>query len=253
MHFTVTDALSDFFNAHRKGALAFSGGTDSSYLLYAALNNGCDVKAYYVRGAFQPQFEYEDAVTFAEMLKAPLKIIETDIFAFPEIIKNDARRCYYCKQAIFTAVCAAAKQDGYGLVMDGTNATDDAAGRPGMQALSEMQIVSPLRLCGIGKDEVRRRSKEANLATWDKPSYSCLATRIRTGTPITADALERVEKSESFLFSLGFSDFRVRTDGRNAVLELTDRDFFRLAERRQEISGYLSGLFQEVTIDIKAR
>jgi uncharacterized protein len=249
----VTDALSDFFNAHRKAALAFSGGTDSSYLLYAALKNGCDVKAYYVHGAFQPQFEYEDAVKLTETLTAPLKIIETDIFAFPMIVQNDARRCYYCKQAVFKAICAAAKQDGYNAVMDGTNATDDATGRPGMQALMEMQILSPLRLCGIGKDEVRRRSKEANLATWDKPSYSCLATRIRAGVPLTADALDRVEKGETFLFSLGFSDFRLRTDGLNATLELKDRDFFRLAEHRQEIYVYLSGLFQKTAIDIKAR
>ncbi len=249
----MTDALADFFKTQKKAALAFSGGTDSSYLLYAALENGCDVKAYYVRGAFQPQFEYEDAVKLAETLRAPLRVIETDVFANPAIVKNDARRCYYCKQAVFSAICAAAKADGYAVVMDGTNATDEAADRPGMQALKEMHILSPLRLCGIGKAEVRRRSKEAGLATWDKPAYSCLATRIQTDVSITPEALEKVEKSEMFLFSLGFSDFRVRTDGRDAKLELTGGDFYRLAERRQEIDDYLSGLFQKITLDIKAR
>ena len=107
-------------------------------------------------------------------------------------------------------IMKAAAEDGYTVLLDGTNASDDAGDRPGMKALQELQVKSPLRECGLVKSEIRRLSKEGGLFTWDKTSYACLATRIPTGCEITAEKLQKTEAAENFLFSLGFRDFRVR-------------------------------------------
>ena len=132
--------LEEFFRSVPKAALAFSGGTDSAFLMWAAKHYGCDLKAYYVNTAFQPEFELEDARRLSEELSVPMKIVEKDILAVPEAAENGPRRCYYCKQAIFTALWEAARADGYTVLLDGTNASDDAADRPGMQALRELSL-----------------------------------------------------------------------------------------------------------------
>ena len=188
--------LEEFFQSVPKAALAFSGGTDSAFLMWAAKHYGCDLKAYYVNTAFQPEFELEDARRLSEELSVPMKIVEKDILAVPEAAENGPRRCYYCKQAIFTALWEAARADGYTVLLDGTNASDDAADRPGMQALRELSVRSPLRECGITKPEIRRLSQEAGLFTWEKPAYACLATRIPAGTRIVDEDLKRVESAE---------------------------------------------------------
>ena len=148
---TVPEALKDFFRAHPHLALAFSGGTDSAYLLCAALACGCDVTAYYVHSPFQPAFELEDARRLAEQLRARLKILEMDILSDAAVRANPPDRCYHCKVRIFTALLDAAQSDGYTALVDGTNASDDAADRPGMKALRELKVLSPLRECGITK------------------------------------------------------------------------------------------------------
>ena len=114
--------------------------------------------------------------------QVPVTVIEVDILAVPEAEKNGPKRCYYCKRALFSSLWEAARRDGYPVLLDGTNASDDAGDRPGKQALRELQVRSPLRECGITKDEVRRLSREAGIFTWDKPAYACLATRIPDGT-----------------------------------------------------------------------
>ena len=183
--------VKDFFRQTPRAAAAFSGGTDSALLLYLAKQNGCDVHAYYVKTAFQPEFELEDARRLAGELDIPMTVVELDILAVPEAAANGPDRCYYCKRAIFTALQGAAREDGYTVLLDGTNASDDAGDRPGMRALRELGVRSPLRECGITKAEVRRLSREAGLFTWEKPAYACLATRIPTGTAIRADRLRR--------------------------------------------------------------
>ena len=196
----VPAALAEFFADHPRLALAFSGGTDSAYLLYAATACGCDVRAYYARSAFQPEFERQDALRLAEQLGASMREVPLDVLAVEDVRANPENRCYYCKQAIFTALTRAARADGYSDIMDGTNASDDAGDRPGMKALAEIGVLSPLRLCGITKAGVRTLSRQAGLFTADKPAYACLATRIPAGTPIDADTLKRVEGAEGALF-----------------------------------------------------
>ncbi len=245
--------LSDFFREHPRAALAFSGGVDSAYLLYAAQAAGAAVGAYCVQSPFQPRFEREDAERLAKALDAPLTVLPVDVLDAPEIVENPANRCYFCKRRIFTAVWEAARRDGYPIVLDGTNASDDPKNRPGMAALEELGVCSPLRLCGLTKEEIRRRSREAGLFTWDKPAYACLATRIRTGEPITREKLEKTEAAEAYLASLGFRDFRVRMSGETAKLQLREAQLPLLLERRGEILAVLKQYYQDVTLDMEVR
>ena len=249
----VPETLRAFFGEHPRMALAFSGGVDSAYLLYAALSCGCDVRAFYARSAFQPEFEYQDALRLAEQLNAPMTVVPLDVLAVPAVRENPANRCYYCKQAIFTALTAAARQAGYGEIMDGTNASDDAGDRPGMRALTELKVLSPLRLCGITKARVRECSRLAGLFTWDKPAYACLATRVPTGTPITAQALARVEGAEGALFALGYTDFRVRLYGEAARLQLPGDQLVRAATEREAVRRALEPWFDTVLLDLAQR
>lgn len=245
--------LEEFFQSVPKAALAFSGGTDSAFLMWAAKHYGCDLKAYYVNTAFQPEFELEDARRLSEELSVPMKIVEKDILAVPEAAENGPRRCYYCKQAIFTALWEAARADGYTVLLDGTNASDDAADRPGMQALRELSVRSPLRECGITKPEIRRLSQEAGLFTWEKPAYACLATRIPAGTRIVDEDLKRVESAENMLAGLGFRDFRVRMYHGGARLQVTEEQLALALEKRLEIVSGLRELFPAVMLDMEPR
>ena len=244
--------LSDFFRGHPKAALAFSGGTDSALLLWAARAYGCDVTAYYVKTAFQPEFEYRDALRLARELEAPMVTVEVDILSVPGAAANGPERCYHCKRALFTRLWETARRDGHTLLLDGTNASDDAGDRPGMRALRELEVRSPLRECGLTKAEVRRLSREAGLFTWDKPAYACLATRIPTGTPIVREDLEKVEGAENALHALGFRDFRVRIFHGAARLQVPEEQMPLVLERREEILAAL-GDFDGVLLDLKGR
>ena len=249
----VPAALAEFFAAHPRMALAFSGGTDSAYLLYAATACGCDVKAFYARSAFQPEFERRDALRLAAQLGAAMAQVPLDVLAVKRVRANPANRCYYCKQAIFTALAEAARAEGYPEIMDGTNASDDAGDRPGMRALHELGVLSPLRLCGVTKAEVRALSRRAGLFTADKPAYACLATRIPAGTPIEADALRRVEGAEGALFDLGYTDLRVRVFHGAARLQLPAAQLERAAREREAVREALKPYFDVVLLDLKER
>lgn len=245
--------LNEFFQEHRKVALAFSGGVDSSYLLYAAVKSGAEVRAYYVNAAFQPQFELDDATRLAKQLNADMKVLTADVLSNETVVQNPADRCYHCKNVIFNMILAEAKKDGYTILMDGTNASDAEGDRPGMRALRELCVYSPLRLCGLTKAEIRRLSKEAGLFTWDKPAYACLATRIPTGERITAEKLEKTEAAENYLFSLGFTDFRVRYLNGSAKLQLPATQMPKLLEKREEILAELKKYYKDVLLDLQSR
>lgn len=247
------EMLAEFFAVHPKTAIAFSGGVDSGFLLYAAGRWGRETRAYYVRTPFQPQFEYDDACRLSRELDIPMVTIPMDTLSHREIVRNPPDRCYYCKQAIFSAIQEKAREDGFSLVLDGTNASDNPAGRPGMRALRELSVLSPLRECGITKAEVRRLSREAGLFTWDKPAYACLATRIPAGTPITRELLDRTEWSEDYLRALGFSNFRVRLADNGAKIQLPEDQMEKLLARREEIVETLRQRYGFVTLDLEAR
>ena len=245
--------LSEFFSVNPKVALAFSGGVDSTYLLYAALQNGATVCAYYVKSAFQPQFELQDAQRLATQLKTDMTVLNVDVLACPQIRENPPDRCYHCKKLLFTRITDRAVAYGYTTLIDGTNASDNITDRPGMRALRELSVRSPLRECGLTKDEIRRLSKEAGLFTWNKPAYACLATRIPTHEDITPEKLERTERAEDFLFTLGFTDFRVRSIQDNARIQVPSSQLVMVLEKKDQILRELKKFYSSVSLDLEGR
>ena len=240
--------LQEFFAQHPSGALAFSGGVDSSLLVWAAAAYGKDWRAYYVHAAFQPAFELEDARQVAEQCGLPMTVLEVDILSNAAVTANPPDRCYHCKRAIFSTILAKAKDDGYSLVIDGSNASDDAGDRPGMRALRELEVRSPLRECGLTKAYVRRLSREAGLPTWDKPAYACLATRVPAGTVLRPETLAAVEKAEGALAAMGFRDFRVRVR-EGALVQVTESQLSLARERWGDLRGILVPLFGKASLD----
>ena len=245
--------LKQFFEGCPEVAIAFSGGVDSAYLLYAAKQYGKRVKAYYVKTAFQPEFELEDGIRLATELDADMKILNLDMLCHSTVTANPADRCYYCKKELFSCILKAAKEDGFSVLLDGTNASDEASDRPGMRAITELSVRSPLRECGLTKSEIRRLSKEAGLFTHDKPAYACLATRIPTGEVITKEKLLRTEKAEGYLSDMGFRDFRVRSQGNTAKIQLSEHDLPRLMRHREAILQELKKYYTSVVLDLEVR
>ena len=245
--------LQEYFNANPKGALALSGGVDSAYLLHCAQAAGAQVQPYFAETQFQPAFERRDAAQLCSGLGLPLKVLALDVLADAQVRCNPPERCYYCKRKIFSAIAAAAAQDGYRLLWDGTNASDAVMDRPGMRALQELQVQSPLRLCGLTKAQIRAGAKAAGLPVWDKPAYACLATRVQPGMRITAENLARIERAEQALFTLGFRDFRVRQRGDTALLQLPQAQLPRALEQRKMLLQALRAEFSAAVLDLEAR
>lgn len=281
--------LKEFFQENPRVAVAFSGGVDSAYLLHEAVMYGSDVTAYFVKSQFQPEFELEDAVKLIEetgldeYLEKPLdeiiysrdesfkdeagefsenkfnikkfnfKVIELDILADENVASNPPDRCYHCKQAILASIINAAHEDGYEVIIDGTNASDTEADRPGMQALKETGVLSPLRICGLTKHDIRSNSKCSGLFTWDKPSYACLATRVPAGQRIDAEILDKIENFENELFWLGFTDFRARVSSDNVVLQVTEDQMEMVITHRDEIIRCVKKYFSGIVLDLEAR
>lgn len=245
--------LKEFFKENPRTALAFSGGVDSSYLLYAAKKAGADIIAYYVKSDFQPEFEFNDARRLAEELDVRMTVIYLDVLADPTVAANPPDRCYYCKKHIFGAIIEKARSDGYDLIIDGTNASDDLDDRPGVRALREYGVRSPLREAGLTKAEIRNLSREAGLFTWNKPAYACLATRIRTGQQISFETLKKVECAETYMADLGFSDFRVRVRENAALVQIREADASLYKDNEKDIEGNLMRYFDKVELDQKYR
>ena len=245
--------LDNFFNKYPRVAIAFSGGSDSAFLAYSALKYAKEVRAYFVKTAFQPEFEYQDVIRFTNEYSLDLKVIELDILSEEEVVCNPSNRCYYCKKKIFSVISKAVKEDGFEVILDGSNASDDASDRPGMKALEELKILSPLRMCNLTKDDIRRLSKEANLFTWNKPSYACLATRVPSNVRITKDILDKTEKAEAYLSSLGFNDFRVRYRDGNAFIQLVEEQFDLYYQKEDIIKTELLRDYQDILLDSKPR
>ena len=245
--------LSEFFSLYPEVVVAFSGGIDSVYLIYEASRYARKVQAIFVRAGFQPEFEMLDAMDFCKRYGVQLKIIEYNIFEHDEVTSNPKDRCYYCKRAIFGLIRSEAASLGYDIVIDGTNADDDENDRPGMRALNELEILSPLRMCGLTKNRIRQASREAGLKLWNKPSYACLATRIPYGEKITQEKIHATEQAEKFIMEMGFENFRVRLTGNTAKIQIMSSDFPRFMEHRHLILKALESYYDSVTLDLRGR
>ncbi len=245
--------LAQFFSEHKNVGIALSGGVDSIYLMYSAVSCGANVRAYFAKTEFQPESELCDAAEAAGKLGVPLRVIDFSVLKDKNIVKNGADRCYFCKHGMMEKISSAAHEDGCEIICDGTNASDDVSGRPGFRALGEFSVISPLRICGLTKEEIRNSARDAGIRVWDKPSYSCLATRIKQGEKITQEKISRVNEAENELFSLGFSNFRVRLSKREAKLELSKKDTFRFLKNKKKIGKMMQKYFDLVIVEPEAR
>lgn len=261
--------LRDYLKETGKIAVAFSGGVDSSFLLKAARDilGRENVLAITIESSFNPVQEINEAQEAAADWDVPFLKLDLDVFAIKGIEKNPTDRCYICKTGIFENVIKTAKERGFHIVVDGTNADDVGDYRPGMKALSELGVKSPLKECGFTKADIRQLSKEMNVYTWNKPSKACLASRIPYGETITEEKLRMVEKAEEYLCRIGFVQLRVRSHGNLARIEISPDEMqkvFDLALMEDisnefkkigfsytalDLKGYRTGSLNEVLID----
>jgi pyridinium-3,5-biscarboxylic acid mononucleotide sulfurtransferase len=198
--------------------VAFSGGVDSTFLLHrAAQIKKLKIAAVTIRTNYIPQREVAEASEFCRQHN--LNHVILDLPLPEEIIHNPLERCYLCKKVLFNHILTYAKKNDYDYVVDGTNSDDNGDFRPGLKALEEMDVRSPLMESGLIKHEIRELSKVAGLPTWDKPAYACLLTRIPYDTRINEKDLRMIENAEQFLFNRGFPGTRVRIHGDLARIE----------------------------------
>ena len=234
-------------------AVAFSGGVDSTYLLHEAVKAGKEkVTALIMKTPSVPERELDEAVTFCKSREISFFVLPADPFSAAGFRENGRDRCYICKHFLFSALLEKAKEEGIPFVADGTNADDRKEFRPGLRALKELDIRSPLAEAGLTKKEIRELSEKEGLPTWNKPSFSCLATRFPYGEELTVEKLRRTEAAENLLAELGFTQRRVRVHGNLARIEVLPAEIPLLLERRDMISSRLEELgFLYTTVDLK--
>ena len=238
-----------------KAAVAFSGGVDSVFLLYAAWEAlGDGVLALTVSLHATPERELHEAEAFCRKQGIRHRVEPIDEFTIEGFADNPPDRCYLCKRELFRRMQKAAREEGAGVLMEGSNLDDQGDYRPGLRALSELGIRSPLKEAGFTKAEIREMSKKLGLATFDKPSMACLASRFAYGEKITPGKMKMVEQAEEYLAELGFVQRRVRMHGDLARIELLPDDILRIMEeeRYQKVQKRLAELgFSYVTLDLK--
>ncbi|MCO6512374.1 MAG: ATP-dependent sacrificial sulfur transferase LarE [Aridibacter famidurans] len=216
--------------------IAFSGGVDSSYLAFVA-TDVLGASAVCVTG-LSPSVagEHRDrASKVARDQKFNHRLVDTFELDDPDYVRNDTRRCFYCKNELYGRLRSIADGEGISEVIDGTNADDLSDHRPGREAADKFGVSSPLAEIGFTKSEIREMSRRHGLETWDIPASPCLASRIRYGEPVTIEGLGRVERSESFVRSLGFREFRVRSLGDRARLEFASDEVARAFEEKTRL------------------
>ncbi|MBQ0001484.1 MAG: ATP-dependent sacrificial sulfur transferase LarE [Clostridiales bacterium] len=234
-------------------AVAFSSGVDSTFLVKAAhevLGDRCI--AVTVKSHAFPKREFEEATVFCREEGIRHFVVEVDEMEIPGFRENPKNRCYLCKKEIFGNIQRLAEEQGVSCVVEGSNMDDNGDYRPGMIAIAELGIKSPLRYAELYKAEIRELSRMLQLPTWKKPSYACLASRFAYGEQITREKLDMVDQGEELMMHLGFQQFRVRIHGNMARLEVLPEDFGKLLENREEIVTKLKGFgFTYVSMDLQ--
>lgn len=247
-------ALKEYLKSLKSVAIAFSSGVDSTFLLKTA-HEVLGPKAIAVTAVSPlfPKREKDEASEFCKKLGIKQITIQINELEIDQFRHNHKDRCYICKKALFTKIIESAKQNGAEYVCEGSNMDDTGDYRPGLKAVAELGIKSPLKECELYKAEIRELSKELKLSTWNKPSFACLASRFVYGEEITSKKLGMVEKAEQYLLDLGFKQFRVRIHGENlARIEVLPEDQEKLFNERQNIVSYFNQAgFNYVTMDLQ--
>ncbi len=257
--------LSDHLKSLGKVAVAYSGGVDSALLLYAANQAlGKDILALTASSHLFPERELKETKAFCAELGVRQVILPVEEMKIKGFSQNPPDRCYLCKKHLFTLFQNTAGEYGFLVVAEGSNLDDTGDYRPGMRAIAELGIKSPLRECGFTKADIRQCAKELGLKVWDKPSYACLASRFVYGETISEEKLDMVDRAEQFLTDLGFRQMRVRVHGTTARIEIMPEDFPRMIDEQRrkliadafkkigfayaalDLTGYRTGSMNEV-------
>lgn len=247
-------ALEQYFRELGRVAIAFSSGVDSTFLLKVAHDTlGDHAVAVTARACTFPKHEWKEAAAFCEREGIRQIIWDFEPFQVQGFEENPPERCYLCKRALFEQLKGKAREQGFDVVAEGSNMDDTGDYRPGLRAIQELDIKSPLQEVKLYKEEIRELSKELGLATWEKPSYACLASRFVYGEHITKEKLVMIEQAENWLFANGFRQARVRVHGLMARIEVLPEAFERLIqkERREElVAAFRAFGFTYVSMDL---
>jgi uncharacterized protein len=232
--------------------VAFSGGVDSTLLLkVAVIIHGANVLAITVNGPMLPDSEFKESQKLANDIGITPIVISADLLSLENFVANSKDRCYHCKKYIFTQIKSTALSHHYSLILDGSNLDDLNDYRPGIQALNELKIISPLKEANLTKQEIRQLSAYYGLPTATKPAMACLATRIPTGTPITQASLKTIESCEDYLKSLGLTQYRLRLFGTTGKIECDLNDFDVIFRNRCNlVQAFKQFGLQTTTLDL---
>ena len=252
---TKHDYLIDILRKMERVIVAYSGGTDSAYLAWAAQQAlGDNALAITADSASIPESHKRDAEAFVKQFGIRHEYVETHEFENPDYVKNDANRCFHCKDELFTVLEQVAAERGYSHIVYGVNQDDLGDYRPGQRAAKLHRVAAPLVEAGLTKAEIREFSRQAGLPTWDRPAAACLSSRIPYGTPVTIQNIKTVELGEEEIKALGFRQFRTRFHGELVRIEIAPDELPRALtlDMTRALTGIFKRLgFQYVTLDLE--
>jgi len=235
--------------------VAYSGGVDSAFLAWTTHQVlGEQMLAVIADSASLARTHLEDAIAFAREREIPVEVVETQELENSDYTRNDAMRCFHCKDELFTVLERYREDRGFDAIAYGVNADDEGDFRPGQQAARQHHVLAPLLEAGLNKAEIRELARQADLRVWDKPASACLSSRLEYGRAVTPEALSVIERGEDALRALGFRQFRVRHHGEIVRIEIAREEFPRAltAEMAREFAAVFKGLgFKFVTLDLE--